>query len=93
MHSACRAPIAMKDMTTQQLSCALQWAKDSSFNALAIDIGMFEGFALASFTPIVCTLEQLAALIRWQCLTFAGNIDHEALQEIASAGRRKFTVL
>jgi hypothetical protein len=57
------------------------------------DLSLFDGFALPGFRPVTCTVEALAMLIRWQCVCFDGSIDGEALQEIATLGRHRFTVL
>ena len=57
------------------------------------DLSIFDGFGLPDFRPVVCTVEALAMLIRWQCFRLDGSIDAEALQEIATHGRHRFTVL
>ena len=57
------------------------------------DFSMFDGFGLADFRPVTCTVEALAMLVRWQCVCFDGSIDAGALQEIAECGRYRFTVL
>lgn len=57
------------------------------------DLSLFDGFALPDFRPVTCTVEALAMLVRWQCVCFDGSIDGEALQEIATVGRHRFTVL
>ena len=53
----------------------------------------FDGFGLPDFRPVTCTVEALAMLIRWQCFQLNGEINAEALQEIAVCGRRRFTLL
>ena len=53
----------------------------------------FDGFAAFDFRPIVTTLANVAALIRWQALQWNGQLDHEALQEIADYGRTKFQII
>ena len=58
-----------------------------------IDTALFDGFGLKDFAPICCTLRQLAGLIVWQCQTFAGTWDMEALSLIAWAGKKKFTIV
>lgn len=45
-------------------------------------IAIFDGFGLSDFQPVACTLGQMARLIRYQCSTFAGTWDAEALSEI-----------
>lgn len=52
----------------------------------------FDGFALPDFQPVVCTLDQLADLIRWQSFEFGGGIDASGLAGIWLA-RRKFIVV
>jgi len=79
-------------MKAIDLSNALTLARsDASLNL--DDISIFDGFGLPDFRPIVCTLEALAVLVRWQCIRFDGSVDAEALDEIATCGRHRFTVL
>lgn len=86
-------------MTTKQLSAAVAMAQDSSIrfigdnNEHLVDITIFDGFGLHDFQPITCTLEQLAALVRWQCGMIGCGTDSHNLQEIALVGRRKFTIV
>jgi hypothetical protein len=79
-------------MTKNQLSRAMEMAR-ATVNLSNVDIGIFHGFGLPSFKPVWCTIEQIAVLIRWQAIKFDGSIDSDALQELASAGRKKFLVL
>jgi hypothetical protein len=79
-------------MRTQQLEAALTLAR-SSVRLNIDDLAQFDGFALPDFRPVTCTLEALAMLVRWQCVCFDGSVDSEALQEIATVGRHRFTVL
>ena len=79
-------------MTRDQLSEALTLARSGADLSLD-DISIFDGFALRDFAPVVYTLEALAVLVRWQCICFDGSIDHDALNEIAIVGRRKFGVV
>ncbi len=79
-------------MTRDQLSEALTLARSGADLCLD-EIAIFDGFALRDFSPVVCTLEALAVLVRWQCICFDGSIDHDALNEIATVGRRKFGVV
>ena len=79
-------------MKAQDLQAALTLARsDAPLNIE--DLSLFDGFALPDFAPVVCTLEALAMLVRWQCICFDGSVDGEALQELATVGRRRFTVL
>jgi hypothetical protein len=59
---------------------------------------MFDGFALADFSPVTVTVRDVAALIRYQAgyiMRKAGTPrwDADALAEIESAGRTKFNVV
>ena len=79
-------------MNASHLDRALTIARSDA--ALNIeDLSLFDGFGLPNFTPVTCTVEALALLVRWQCVCFDGSIDAAALQEIASCGRHRFTVL
>lgn len=79
-------------MKTIDLDAALAIARsDRPLNVA--DLSIFDRFGLADFKPITCTLEALAMLVRWQCICFDGSLDAEALQEIATLGRHRFTVL
>ncbi len=79
-------------MTRHELSEALTLARSGADLNLD-EIGIFDGFALRDFAPVVCTIEALAVLVRWQCICFDGSIDHDALNEIATVGRRRFQVV
>ena len=79
-------------MKAQDLQAALALAR-SEATLRVDDLALFDGFALPDFAPVVCTVEALAMLMRWQCICFDGSIDAEALHEIATIGRRRFTVL
>ncbi len=79
-------------MTRHELSEALTLARSGADLNLD-EISLFDGFALRDFAPVVCTVEALAVLVRWQCICFDGSIDHDALNEIATVGRRKFGVV
>ena len=79
-------------MKTADLDSALAIARsDAPLNVA--DLEIFDGFGLAGFAPITCTLDALAMLVRWQCVCFDGSIDAVALQEIATCGRHRFSVL
>ena len=53
----------------------------------------FDGFALSDFEPVTCTIRDLAALVRYQCMQLNGELDTTALNEIAECGKRKFTIV
>ena len=52
----------------------------------------FDGFGLAGFEPVTCSLFEMAQLIAYQTFTFAGTIDEEAMAEIWRC-RRKFLIV
>ena len=79
-------------MKTSDLDRALAIARSDRPLDVA-DLSLFDGFGLPDFRPVTCTLEALAMLIRWQCFRLDGSVDGEALQEIATHGRRRFHVL
>lgn len=76
-----------KDQLSQSLALALSDAD------LSKEDEPFMGFGLPDFQPLVCTIPQVARLIRWQCIRLNGSIDSEALNEIADAGRKKFQIV
>ena len=53
----------------------------------------FDGFGLPDFQAVDVTIVAVAALVRHQCVMMNGELDHDALREIASVGRHKFNVL
>ena len=79
-------------MKAQDLNEALAIARTDCPLNMA-DLALFDGFGLTDFGHVTCTLEALAMLVRWQCICFDGSVDGEALQEIATLGRHRFTVL
>ncbi|MDY7107506.1 MAG: hypothetical protein SYC29_02615 [Planctomycetota bacterium] len=80
-------------MTKNDLSEALALARSDATLPGPEELGIFDGYALPDFQPIDCTLELLAALLRWEVVTFSGGIDHEALNELSRCGRHRFRVL
>lgn len=58
-----------------------------------VDIAPLCGCALPGFDPVFVTLEQVAALIRWQALQFDGKFDGEELASLAAIARRKFFLI
>jgi len=79
-------------MTKNELSDAFTLAQspDTLGNA---EMDLFYGFGLPGFAPVYCTLRDVARLIRWQCSQLNGGWDREALQEIATHGRKRFQVI
>jgi len=73
-------------MNKKEFSKALELAKTHEYGIA--EISLFNGFALADFKPVVCTMNDIAGLIAWQCFTFGGGIDSEALTEIWNNKRR-----
>jgi len=80
-------------MTKDDLSEALSLARSRAVLPSFDELEIFRGYALPEFQPIDCTLELLAALLRWEVIRFDGGIDHEALNELSRAGRHRFRVL
>jgi hypothetical protein len=78
-------------------ACKIAFDKNVSFvdenGNMNEDISVFDGFGLSDFQPITVSLRCLAALIRWQCLCFNGNINQDELNNIAIIGKKKFTVV
>ena len=79
-------------MKASDLDSALALARSDAPLSVT-DLALFDGFALPDFGQVTCTVEALAMLVRWQCVCFDGSIDGAALQEIATVGRHRFTVL
>ena len=80
-------------MTKNELKEAFAMAQRGEAYIEVGEMALFDGFGLKDFAPICCTMRQLAGLIVWQCQTFAGTWDMEAFNEIAEAGKRKFTIV
>lgn len=75
-------------MNKQEFNKAFELAKKSvSFD----NIHIFEGFGLHSYDQIMCTVNDVAALIKWQAINLNGTIDADALNEIWD-NRRKFII-
>lgn len=79
-------------MTVKQLAEALKIAKsDQDLGEYTIE--KFDGFGLADFQPVACTITELAQLLRWQCMGIFGNYwDTEAEAQIRECGRRRFII-
>jgi hypothetical protein len=77
-------------MNKKEFSKALELAKSHSYGIA--NTGIFLGFALKEFKQVACTVNDMAGLIAYQCFTFGGSIDNEALNEIWD-NRKKFLVV
>ncbi|MFA7219020.1 MAG: hypothetical protein WC119_00645 [Synergistaceae bacterium] len=81
-------------MKKSELSKALEIAKsDIKLDEQNASLVPFDGFGLKDFEPVYVTLNQIARLIRWQCICLDGSIDNDNFQDIAYAGKRKFMVI
>jgi hypothetical protein len=87
-------------MTKTELSRAVRLAQSDADLPTFVGPGSseslnrtFEGFGLPDFQAKDVTIVALAALVRHQCVMMNGDLDHAALEEIASVGRRKFNVV
>jgi hypothetical protein len=82
-------------MTSDQFKKAANLALNQVDEDLSNEnIGHFDGFGLPDFGMTMCTIRELARLIRWQCLHIYGDgHDSEALNEIAVLGKRRFSVI
>lgn len=80
------------EMTLKQFSSAQQLARTPQKEFQHERLARFDGFGLSSFQPVSVTLEDVAALIRYQCLQFNGEFSADALAEIQAAGRHKFVI-
>lgn len=79
-------------MTKKELSKALKIAQ-SDLNLTAHETDIFMGFGSKDFKPVYCLLNQLAWLVRYQCVQFNGGVDADALSAIAIVGKTKFMVV
>lgn len=66
---------------------------DADLSVEGQQASIFDGFALPDFKPVTVTLRQVAELIRWQAIELNGQIDAEALNEVANCGRKRFLVV
>jgi hypothetical protein len=55
------------------------------------NLDLFNGFGFRDFTPVCCTLEAMAGLMKWQALQLNGAWDMEALNTIWDS-KRKFII-
>lgn len=57
------------------------------------DTSTFCGFGLPDFEPTLCTIHQVAALLRWQGQYLGGGWDWEAVCEVWHFGRYRFIII
>ena len=67
-------------MTKNEFKAAVKLAKSGPIQGANMDI--LTGFALPDFQPVAVSLETVAEVLRWQCLTFAGHWDDAAMDEV-----------
>lgn len=75
-------------MTRREFSQALTMAK-SSQDLSVVDDSVLYGCGLPDFQPVVCTLEMVAKLLRWQCIMFNGEVDSQELENCSKICARK----
>ena len=80
-------------MNKEELKRAVELAKERHVDFSQTNLHLFTGFGLKAFKPLHCTISDVADLIRWQAFKFDGELDTEAINEIAEAGRHKFIIV
>jgi hypothetical protein len=78
-------------MTAANATAAIKLALSDA--DLKADLSPFDGFGLPGYQPVHVTLEQVAGLIRWQAITFNGELEQNALREVLAAGKRHFLIV
>ena len=79
-------------MNRQQFSDALAIAR-SDRDLSAFDDDILFGFGLPEFKPVSVVIEVAAKTLRWQCVTLAGGIDNEALEECRTLFRNRVLIV
>jgi len=79
-------------MTKQQFDKAVTIAR-SDADLSAVDDTILDGCGLKDFKPVTVVMEACAKFIRWHCITLAGGIDAEALNEMREISRKKWLVV
>ena len=84
-------------MNTNEFRQAFEIA-DSDDDLTGVDVSPFDGFGLPDFEPVVVSVRQVAALMRWQalyiyCRNSEDRYDMEALNQIRRFGRKRFCVV
>ena len=80
-------------MTAEEFKQAFKIAADREQDLSEDALDPFFRFAMPDFKPITVTTRQVARLIRYQAYQLNGNWDSIALNEIRTAGRKKFIVV
>lgn len=80
-------------MNVQQLQQAMQLASQKEGVGNFDGLEIFSGFGLKDFTPVHCTLMQVAKLLVWQALQFNGEWNAEELDQVAHYGRKRFLII
>lgn len=79
-------------VTKAEFSAAYDIAK-SDRDLSGVDDSVLYGCASREFPPVMCNLETLARMIRWQCQMLNGQWDCEALTELHKMCRTKVTII
>lgn len=84
-------------MNAVEYKAAFAIADNPAIDLSGEDTSILDGFALRDFGPVVATLRQVAAVMRWQGLFImvkpgGSKWDAEALTEIRECFRKRVTV-
>jgi len=80
-------------MTKTQFGEAVRIAQADRIDLSGVDDSLLHGCGLPDFKPVYCTVEQVAKLVRWNCMQLNGELDAEELNNVAHIARRKFLCL
>tara|TARA_Y100000034_G_C6854379_1_gene388016 strand:- start:835 stop:1080 length:246 start_codon:yes stop_codon:yes gene_type:complete len=80
-------------MNKQEMTQALEIAKDQSQNLTDVDTDVMFGYGLPDFKPVHVTTRQVASIIRWQAGRFDGTWDAKEIDDIANLGRKRFMII
>lgn len=58
-----------------------------------VNIALFMEYGKKTYKPVYCSIKQLAALIRYQCMYLDGEWDMEELQSLKKCSVNKFIIL
>jgi hypothetical protein len=76
-------------MDKRQFDKAVKMAKEGQ--GTINNLHVFDGFALKEYKPVLCHIDDMAGLIRYQAACFDGTFDLEALNEVWES-KSKFIV-